>query len=676
MCWYGIKAFGYQETWVTCKPQYIFLAMAVLGTESAANAGRLSGSPSSSPDAKATKTQETPDAKMHKSSDASVEKQADENKSRVRDNINPEIQDILKMKKTPLMFKDFDLKAKQCLHAIHGKGGRASVREALHLVADWSAKKNGRDSVQNWSAYIGAILWRYLDKFEADIRAGEDGGVYVVQWKKPPTAKASGVDTSDDADRPSEDLKSKKWYRNLFGETGADDTYDKTNGKNWWKQKAESHGAWNSLDAKDATWWTGYCSPTGKWNVRDVKQSQKNWMSTWTEVESRASYKAKDGSRRSIAGTRASRKSIAQQTSREEHDALGKKKGRESFAGPDTTSRSARRKARQSWAPVADVETATSDERRNPRRSWAPGVSQNPPAAASASPSPASPQEAKERRRGKGVGQKTSQSCELSTQTVEQEISSWAASRLSPAVDVRLLSLSPTETPALHTASILFCSMEVLVDVEAASESGLVVLDARTHTPWPTFQHAIGMALETTKGLGFSEFLDAVSRAWPHTDEQKRKPLSHESPTSPNMPLSETINASGCDMGFADLSLPIDEEVLEIDDDDAFEPPITPLGVGRVQDLPAESAARSFCGWLNRRRPLWRFDANGNGVAWDFPQSKTEKRELLLLNVLAEGEELKSENYDRKIEQEALLNEVEMCNMELDKYRQEVHTRA
>lgn len=51
---------------------------------------------------------------------------------------------------------------------------------------------------------------------------------------------------------------------------------------------------------------------------------------------------------------------------------------------------------------------------------------------------------------------------------------------------------------------------------------------------------------------------------------------------------------------------------------------------------PARGAQGSFGSWLSERPPLWRFDNMAAGMGWDFPLTKAEKRELLLLQLFAE----------------------------------------
>merc|ERR1712187_137678 len=102
----------------------------------------------------------------------------------------------------------------------------------------------------------------------------------------------------------------------------------------------------------------------------------------------------------------------------------------------------------------------------------------------------------------------------------------------------------------------------------------------------------------------------------------------------------------------------------EISDDLAQ---ITRVGQDQTKRLPKTSRARSSCEWVNSRQPLWRFDPAGDGLAWDFPQTKSEKRELLFLNLLAEGNAM-------KMECAGLQSELDHRNVELEAYRSNSHS--
>jgi len=68
---------------------------------------------------------------------------------------------------------------------------------------------------------------------------------------------------------------------------------------------------------------------------------------------------------------------------------------------------------------------------------------------------------------------------------------------------------------------------------------------------------------------------------------------------------------------------------------------------GRKMVDPCEGArAGSFGDWLKSRRPTWRFENGGAGLAWDYPTTKAEKREMLLLNIIAEEGERRAEMAD------------------------------
>lgn len=63
------------------------------------------------------------------------------------------------------------------------------------------------------------------------------------------------------------------------------------------------------------------------------------------------------------------------------------------------------------------------------------------------------------------------------------------------------------------------------------------------------------------------------------------------------------------------------------------------LPAGGVVTLPANS---TFANYLADKPSFWRREHAAGGLAWDYPQSKVEKRELLVLHLLAEEQERKA----------------------------------
>jgi hypothetical protein len=227
---------------------------------------------------------------------------------------------------------------------------------------------------------------------------------------------------------------------------------------------------------------------------------------------------------------------------------------------------------------------------------------------------------------------------------------------LSP-TDARIVSLSPTALG--QTVSIALRGAEVLVELDPmAGSANSVVKGAHTHIAWPALKRCILTALDTALNLNFSDFLDAVLSAWPKEEQDE---------THQQRPGALDVSTSECnDQLFFEDSRE-NEDAMSDEEEETI--PISPIGKQQLRVLPKSSRARSFCFWLNTRQPLWRFDHKCDGLAWDFPQSKAEKREFLLLSVLNENKELKTDSADLKNEAAALLNEVEVCHMELAKYQ-------
>lgn len=155
-----------------------------------------------------------------------------------------------------------------------------------------------------------------------------------------------------------------------------------------------------------------------------------------------------------------------------------------------------------------------------------------------------------------------------------------------------------------------------------------------------------------------------------------RENISMDTPKSilSSTPLSEngrklrmSIGAEdGCSAGASDAT---NRQLFMTEDETSdVEEPITNIGEERAKELPKTSRTRSYCTWLNARQPLWRFDPVGEGWAWDGPQSKAEKRELLHLSLFAENEVLKNDNYSLNSERAVLFDEVEFLRAELEKF--------
>jgi hypothetical protein len=315
--------------------------------------------------------------------------------------------------------------------------------------------------------------------------------------------------------------------------------------------------------------------------------------------------------------------------------------------------REAPRNQRKSWAPVPfDEAKQVADKReapRNQRKSWVPKVDGQP---GSEKQPAGSVSLASMPQRG---------GSQLDQNELEKHLSAQVKRHDLLPTDARIVSLSPTALG--QTVSVALRGAEVLVELEpVAGSANSVVKGAHTHITWPALKRCIRAALDTALNLNFSEFLDAVLSAWPKEEQDE---------THQQRPGALDVSTSECnDQLFFEDSRENEDAMSDVcASADEEEIPISPIGKQQIRVLPKSSTARSFCFWLNTRQPLWRFDHKCTGLGWDFPQSKAEKREFLLLSVLNESNELKAEKGDLKNEAAVLLNEVEACHMELAKYQ-------
>lgn len=183
---------------------------------------------------------------------------------------------------------------------------------------------------------------------------------------------------------------------------------------------------------------------------------------------------------------------------------------------------------------------------------------------------------------------------------------------------------------------------EFLVEMDSPAGSAKhVVIGASTRSAWPALRQSIASALQAGSEKHFKEFVAALWAALPVQEQESTDSKS----------ITEAMKAED--------SAPHVEDLPEQDAAHCT------VGMDKAQELPDQSCARQFAHWLNDRQPLWRIGAGGDrAVAWDFPLSKSEKREYLLLTTSAECTELREENADLKASEAALLNEIEFCSLE------------
>lgn len=143
--------------------------------------------------------------------------------------------------------------------------------------------------------------------------------------------------------------------------------------------------------------------------------------------------------------------------------------------------------------------------------------------------------------------------------------------------------------------------------VAAEAAASAVLAGARTDCRWHEARLSVASAAERALGRHPEAFLDALHDMWCELT-----------------PGGEILTPRPGAFTVASPSETVLSRSTEDGDDD-------------------ESLGPSFGEFLAERPPLWRFDNFSRGLAWDYPQSKAEKRELLLLQLLAEAKECDTE---------------------------------
>lgn len=238
---------------------------------------------------------------------------------------------------------------------------------------------------------------------------------------------------------------------------------------------------------------------------------------------------------------------------------------------------------------------------------------------------------------------------------------------------------APPPPPVAYEASILWFGVEILLELSGGSPTGAsaafvggspvsgcsevgsgslpIVTGARTDCAWACAQTTISVAARHASGGTIEVFLDALAGAWAVSQ-------------ATGGACEAECAAASATMGFRSAGL-------------GLWSPESPTGVARASSsLAARSSCHSsqrssttlpqhrvsspcesfrgsehelasecevsgdgdndFACWLMDRPPLWRFEHDSQGLAWDFPLSKSEKKELLLLQLFAEERERKA----------------------------------
>lgn len=219
-----------------------------------------------------------------------------------------------------------------------------------------------------------------------------------------------------------------------------------------------------------------------------------------------------------------------------------------------------------------------------------------------------------------GGGAEIEQICSMNEtfNCLVQTLTAWSRSRLSqesnpPALLPSVRAVATKGCPQME-ASMIWFGVLVRLQVQPSQANRfksrlLNFVSASSDCQWEHAQSAISTAAAISVGQRLEVFLDELMQAWNKSMNSQQKIVEAED-IQQSAPLTHpTQEESG------------DFENLEDYDDGEFEY----LG--------------SFEEWLASRPPLFRFDQASRGLAWDYPPSRQEKKELLLLQLFAEERE-------------------------------------
>lgn len=89
---------------------------------------------------------------------------------RAKDDVNDEIKWVLDLPECMLKRRDFSAFSIQLLHAIHQKGGRSKVHEALDLVFALTTTRS-RDAIKHWDGYVFQLLKKFFADLNEEVQA-------------------------------------------------------------------------------------------------------------------------------------------------------------------------------------------------------------------------------------------------------------------------------------------------------------------------------------------------------------------------------------------------------------------------------------------------------------------------------------------------------------------------
>jgi len=643
-------------------------------------------------------------------------------KAKAGNEINRMIETLLKNKSLPLQVDDFDMRTKQVLHAISHKGGREQVGVALHMVGAFAEKKKTRQGVQNWSAYVGAILRRFLNDFDVQMKSGaarDKDDDRVNSWEfKSPTSKVGMQAASPEAaeQKPWKDATSPAHSWRQDGQNTKEPPLQDQNA--WWKDlmvaQPQSHQptppsrtqqgwqpslaeaahnmpknspCWSdAYDSPDA-WYSDPWSSNGKWSHSGYQSEgasmQNGWGSHWVaegsprsrrkSVSDQSKSETMTCRRASFGGSPAASAPIGS-SNWDTHD--GARSRRKSVSEKSASEKTTSQRASFGGLPATQAD-AYGSPKRKPRMSlqspnaWAE-TCESPKRKPRMSVAGASPSKAK----NEDVERKPRKSLNGTKQWVPKAVPT-LASMLQPKLTQKYLErqLASWVKQSGHSASdariIALCDSEgsgrQLASVMLRGNECLVELDA---------------AAGSTKHVVVGAW---TRSAWPELKNSISSAVQACAGQSFNefigalwlaLPVLEQAVEGSCEASEAVQSF--QAECPASFSQDAFYQDAVQGAVAMDQsdDLPDPSCARQFALWLNDRQPLLRISPGDSTIAWDFPLSRAEKKEYLFLTTSAECNELREENSDLKASEAALLNEIEFCSLEKDMHHESIQSAS
>lgn len=220
---------------------------------------------------------------------------------------------------------------------------------------------------------------------------------------------------------------------------------------------------------------------------------------------------------------------------------------------------------------------------------------------------------------------------------IDEQLRQWAQQvHLSPG-EVYLAAVRAALGPGESVeAAVIFQGVEVLVELALCSGAAAgraatlrsTVLGARTRCTWEVPQRLAAAAARSAHGSSIEAFMGAYLVALRRGE-------------AGDITKSALEGASGASTTTRGGRPGSPRSLAENSSED--ESPRSPRPAEPDPRTPQRGAPnrRSVVGqWILEREPLWRCEHASVGLGWDYPLSKAEKKELLLLTFAAEEERL------------------------------------